>query len=159
MALIDLTPDTSSFIAKEKKILIGGQWSDPSSDARVNVVNPSDGGVLGAFGDASAQDVDRAVAAARKGEHDIAIGNVIGSNLFNLLGVMALPGVIAPGAIDMAIVDRDYPLMLMLTAGFYLVAFGPRRAPEIRRYEGGLLLSVYLAYLAYLLVDTGAISF
>ena len=35
------------------------------------------------------------VAAARKGEHDIAIGNVIGSNLFNLLGVMALPGVIA----------------------------------------------------------------
>ena len=42
---------------------------------------------------------------------------------------MALPGVIAPGAIDMAIVDRDYPLMLMLTAGFYLVAFGPRRGP------------------------------
>ena len=99
------------------------------------------------------------VAAARKGEHDIAIGNVIGSNLFNLLGVMALPGVIAPGAIDMAIVDRDYPLMLMLTAGFYLVAFGPRRALEIRRYEGGLLLTVYLGYLAYLLVDTGAISF
>ncbi|WP_288364478.1 calcium/sodium antiporter [uncultured Spongiibacter sp.] len=99
------------------------------------------------------------VAAARKGEHDIAIGNVIGSNLFNLLGVMALPGVIAPGAIDVAIVDRDYPLMLMLTAGFYLVAFGPRRAPEIRRYEGGLLLTVYLGYLAYLLVDTGAISF
>ncbi|MEM6585937.1 MAG: aldehyde dehydrogenase family protein [Pseudomonadota bacterium] len=66
MALIDLTPDTSSFIAKDKKILIGGQWSDAASDARVNVVNPSDGSVLGAFGDASAEDVDRAVAAARK---------------------------------------------------------------------------------------------
>ena len=99
------------------------------------------------------------VAAARKGEHDIAIGNVVGSNLFNLLGVMALPGVIAPGPIDMAIVSRDYPLMIMLTAGFYLVAFGPRRAPEIRRYEGGLLLAVYFAYLLYLLVDTGAIRF
>ena len=66
MALIDLSPDTSSFIAKDKKILIGGQWSDAASDARVNVVNPSDGSVLGAFGDASAEDVDRAVAAARK---------------------------------------------------------------------------------------------
>ncbi|WP_022958883.1 calcium/sodium antiporter [Spongiibacter tropicus] len=98
------------------------------------------------------------VAAARKGEHDIAIGNVIGSNLFNLLGVMALPGLLSPGAIDSAVVSRDYPLMIMLTAAFYLVAFGPRKAPEIRRYEGGLLLLVYLAYLGYLLVDTGAIA-
>lgn len=98
------------------------------------------------------------VAAARKGEHDIAIGNVVGSNLFNLLGVMALPGVIAPGAVDMAVVSRDYPLMLLLTVGFYLVAFGPRRAPEIRRYEGGLLVCIYLAYLGYLLLDTGALT-
>lgn len=98
------------------------------------------------------------VAAARKGEHDIAIGNVVGSNLFNLLGVMALPGVIAPGAVDMAVVSRDYPLMLLLTVGFYLVAFGPRRAPEIRRYEGGLLVCIYLAYLGYLLLDTGALA-
>ena len=66
MALIDLTPDTSSFIAKDKKILIGGAWSDPTSEGRVNVINPSDGGVLSAFGDSSSEDVDRAVAAARK---------------------------------------------------------------------------------------------
>lgn len=98
------------------------------------------------------------LAAARKGEHDIAIGNVVGSNLFNLLGVMALPGVIAPGAIDAGVVNRDYPLMLMLTVAFYLLAFGPRKAPAIRRYEGGLLLLVYFAYLGYLLVDTGAIA-
>ena len=98
------------------------------------------------------------VAAARKGEHDIAIGNVIGSNLFNLLGVMALPGLLSPGPIDSAVVSRDYPLMIMLTVAFYLVAFGPRKAPEIRRYEGGLLLLVYLAYLGYLLFDTGAIT-
>ncbi|WP_372860890.1 calcium/sodium antiporter [Spongiibacter sp.] len=98
------------------------------------------------------------LAAARKGEHDIAIGNVVGSNLFNLLGVMALPGVIAPGAIDAGVVNRDYPLMLLLTVAFYLLAFGPRKAPAIRRYEGGLLLLVYFAYLGYLLVDTGAIA-
>ncbi len=98
------------------------------------------------------------LAAARKGEHDIAIGNVVGSNLFNLLGVMALPGVIAPGAIDAGVVSRDYPLMLMLTVAFYLLAFGPRKAPAIRRHEGALLLVVYFAYLGYLLVDSGAIT-
>jgi len=66
MPLIDLIPETSSFIAKDKKILIGGQWSDASSDGRVDVVNPSDGATLSAISDASAADVDRAVAAARK---------------------------------------------------------------------------------------------
>ncbi|MDX1505375.1 MAG: calcium/sodium antiporter [Spongiibacter sp.] len=97
------------------------------------------------------------VAAARKNEHDIAIGNVVGSNLFNLLGVMALPGVIAPGPVDAAVISRDYPLMLGLTALFYLVAFGPRKERRIRRAEGGMLVVIYFAYLGYLLVDSGAI--
>lgn len=92
------------------------------------------------------------VAAARKDEHDIAIGNVIGSNLFNLLGVMALPGVIAPGLIDTEVLSRDYPLMLGLTLLFFLVAWGPKpNAPRlINRWEGALLVSVYLGYLVYL---------
>lgn len=98
------------------------------------------------------------VVAARKNEHDIAIGNVVGSNLFNLLGVMALPGVIAPGPIDAEVVSRDYPLMLGLTLLFYLVAFGPRKERRIRRAEGGLLVLIYFAYLAYLLVDSGAVQ-
>ena len=94
------------------------------------------------------------VAAARKGEHDIAIGNVIGSNLFNLLGVMALPGA------DRRQRGRS-PLSASTSAGNRgrRSPYQWRRAPEIRRYEGGLLLTVYLGYLAYLLVDTGAISF
>ncbi|CAA0104618.1 Inner membrane protein YrbG [Zhongshania aliphaticivorans] len=95
------------------------------------------------------------VAAARKNEHDIAIGNVVGSNLFNLLGVMALPGVIAPGAIDAEVMSRDYPVMLLLTGIFFLVAFGPRKARRISRVEGGGLLAMYVAYLLYLLHDAG----
>jgi cation:H+ antiporter len=95
------------------------------------------------------------IAAARKNEHDIAIGNVVGSNLFNLLGVMALPGVIAPGAIDPEVLTRDYPVMLLLTGLFFLVAWGPRRARRISRVEGGGLLLLYFAYLAYLLHDAG----
>jgi cation:H+ antiporter len=95
------------------------------------------------------------VAAARKNEHDIAIGNVVGSNLFNLLGVMALPGVIAPGAIDAKVMSRDYPVMLLLTGIFFLVACGPRKARRISRIEGGGLLLIYVAYIVYLLHDAG----
>jgi len=66
MPLIDLLPESSSFVAKSKGILIGGNWSDASSDEPIGVINPSDGARLGAIADASATDVDRAVAAARK---------------------------------------------------------------------------------------------
>lgn len=66
MPLIDLAPETKSFIAKDKKLLIGGAWSDASSDGEVAVVNPSDGETLSALADAAEADVDRAVAAARK---------------------------------------------------------------------------------------------
>ncbi len=98
------------------------------------------------------------VAAARKNEHDIAIGNVIGSNMFNLLGVMALPGVLSPGAIDIGVVNRDYPLMLAMTVLFFIVACLPKGNGRITRVEGGVLLAIYFAYTAYLLVDTGAIG-
>ena len=90
------------------------------------------------------------ITAARKGEHDIAIGNVIGSNIFNLVGVMALPGVIAPGAIDPAVLLRDYPLMLGLTVLLLLCAWGPRANRHISRVEGGGLLAIYVGYLSYL---------
>ncbi len=66
MALIDLSPATKSFLAKDKKLLIGGKWCDASSDKEVAVINPSDGQKLSAIADAAAADVDAAVAAARK---------------------------------------------------------------------------------------------
>lgn len=91
------------------------------------------------------------VVAARKNEHDIAIGNVVGSNLFNLLGVMALPGVINPSQIDLAVVSRDYPLMLLMTMVFYLSALASRKGRKISRVEGGCFLTLYLAYTAYLI--------
>lgn len=55
------------------------------------------------------------VANALKRHHDIAIGNVIGSNPFNLLAVLPVPGLLAPGLIDSAAGERDYPVMLALT--------------------------------------------
>ncbi len=91
------------------------------------------------------------VAAVRKNEHDIALGNVLGSNLFNLLGVMALPGVIAPGPVDPEVLSRDYPVMLGLSVLLFITAYsfrGDRR--RIQRWEGALLVTLYAAYLGLL---------
>ena len=87
---------------------------------------------------------------ARKGEHDIAIGNVIGSNIFNLVGVMALPGIIAPGIVDPDVMARDYPLMLGLTVLLFLFASEPVGKRVIGRWKGAVFLSIYIGYLIYL---------
>ena len=87
------------------------------------------------------------VMSALKGEHDIAVGNVIGSNLFNLLGVLGLPGVIAPLDVSPSVLERDYPAMIGLTVLFLLMAYRFRDRPRrINRIEGGLLLACYAAY-------------
>ena len=84
---------------------------------------------------------------AYKGEHDIAIGNVIGSNMFNLLAVMSMPGLIAPGAMSPDILARDYIWMVALTLALFVMAYGFRGPGTIRRMEGGLLLGAYGYYL------------
>ncbi|MEH6549485.1 MAG: calcium/sodium antiporter [Pseudomonadales bacterium] len=92
------------------------------------------------------------VVAARKQEYDIAVGNVVGSNLFNLLGVLAFPGLLSPGSFDPAVLVRDYPVMIALT--FLLLIFASnysmRKEGEINRVEGAILLSIYIGYMIYL---------
>lgn len=92
------------------------------------------------------------ISAARKGEHDIAIGNIAGSNMFNLLGVLALPGIIAPGPFDPWILTRDYPTMVLLTVllWFFASNFSLRKGGVINRAEGSLLLFIYIAYMGLL---------
>ena len=92
--------------------------------------------------------------AAYKGEHDIAIGNVVGSNMFNMAAVFGIAGVISPGAFDTAVLTRDFPLMIGLTVALYLMAKGLRNSSygRIQRWEGGVLLTVFVTYQAYLFV-------
>ena len=66
MPLIELAPETRSFISGDKKMLIGADWVDPSSDSAIPVINPADGDAMGRIADAAEADVDRAVHAARK---------------------------------------------------------------------------------------------
>ena len=86
------------------------------------------------------------VMSARRGEHDIAMGNVIGSNLFNILGVLGLPGLIHPLVLPPDVLARDYPVMLMLTGLLFLMAYGLRKARHINRFEGALLLAAFVGY-------------
>lgn len=92
------------------------------------------------------------VAAARKGEHGIAVGNVVGSNLFNILAVLGFAGVIGPGRFEAAVLTRDFPLMIAFTVVLYIMArgfnhTGPRR---INRCEGAVLLAAFAAYQIWL---------
>jgi cation:H+ antiporter len=93
------------------------------------------------------------VASALKNHHDIAIGNVVGSNIFNLVAVMAIPGLIAPIGMDEIVFQRDYVVMLGLT--FLLLAFALwQKPPSISRFEGGILASAYAGYLVLLYTMT-----
>ena len=86
------------------------------------------------------------VASAIKGEHDIALGNVIGSNIFNLLVVLGLPGLINPATIDTEVLTRDYPVMVGLTLALFVMAYGFRGPGRINRIEGTLLVLAFCAY-------------
>jgi cation:H+ antiporter len=86
------------------------------------------------------------IASVLKNEHDIAIGNVIGSNMFNILAVLGLPGIIRPGPVDPAVVSRDMPVMIGLTVALFLMAYGFRGLGRINRGEALLLLAAYAGY-------------
>jgi len=89
-----------------------------------------------------------------KGEHDLAIGNVVGSNMFNLLAVLGMPGIIRPGKFPAEVLSRDYPVMIGLTLLMFIMAYGLRGAGHINRYEGAILLIVYLGYMALLYFES-----
>ena len=95
------------------------------------------------------------VAAARKGEHDIALGNVLGSNLFNSLAVVGIAGAIAPMQLAPEVVTRDWPVMAGLTVLLFVFGWGFRgRQGRINRVEASVLLACYVAYTGWLLFTT-----
>ena len=95
------------------------------------------------------------IAAARKKEFDLAVGNIIGSNIFNILGVMALPGLIHPDIFDAEVLTRDYPVMIALTIALIIFSIAWRKGKTgvLGRFEGGLLLAGYIGYMIWLFTD------
>lgn len=91
------------------------------------------------------------IAAIRKQEHDLALGNIVGSGLFNTLAVVGIAAAIHPLQPEPEVLLRDWSLMLALTLGLLIMGIGWRgRQGRINRWEGGVLLMVYGIYMAYL---------
>ncbi len=93
------------------------------------------------------------IMAARKGEHDMALGNILGSNLFNTLAVVGIAGTIHPMAIAPETLSRDMSIMSALTLSLFLIGYGFRGPGRINRVEGAVLLSVYIGYTTYLIMS------
>ena len=92
------------------------------------------------------------VIAARKGEHDIALGNIIGSNLFNTLAVVGIAAAIHPATVAPEVLSRDVLTMAILTFLLFVFCFGFRGPGRINRLEGGVLLISYIGYTAFLII-------
>jgi len=95
----------------------------------------------------SLPEVATALASARKNEPDIAIGNVLGSNTFNMFGVIGVAGVIQPSDVEADAVFRDWPVMVGVFLVFVVLALGFK---QVNRLHGALFLLAYVGYLAYL---------
>ncbi len=90
--------------------------------------------------------------AARKGEHDLALGNILGSNLFNTLAVVGIAGMIHPLTVGSELLNRDIFFMLALTLSLFFFGYGFKGGGCINRYEGAILLISYVAYTTYLMI-------
>ena len=95
-----------------------------------------------------------AIAAVRKNEHDLALGNVIGSNMFNTLAVVGIAGAIHPVSLEPLVLYRDWVAMAALTLLLLLFSLRINRIGRINRIHGISFLAMYVAYCIYL-VSTG----
>ncbi|MGB1950095.1 MAG: calcium/sodium antiporter [Marinobacter sp.] len=92
-----------------------------------------------------------ALAAVKKNEHDLILGNIVGSGIFNTLAVVGLAAAIEPLAVDPEVLYRDWTLMAALTLGLLLMALGlTGKRKLISRQNGALLVLVYVGYTGYL---------
>lgn len=90
------------------------------------------------------------IGSAVKGHPDIAIGNVVGSNILNILAVLSVPGIMASTDIDAAALWRDCGMMLALTLMLALFAYGINSRAVITRFEGAVMLMAWIGYNALL---------
>lgn len=90
------------------------------------------------------------IAAAAKKEHEMLIGNIVGSNIFNLLGVIGLSATLSPQALNHHVIHRDLPSMLVITLVLYGICHKTDKASQLNRWHGTLLLLTYVAYATWL---------
>ena len=92
------------------------------------------------------------VTCALKGHHDLAIGNIVGSNILNLLAVLPFPGLFAPGVIEPALLYRDFAGVLILTCMLaYFCYTAVKKGKMISRFNGAVFMSLYIGWFSVML--------
>ncbi len=104
-----------------------------------------------AFG-TSLPELATALTSAVRREDDLAVGNIIGSNMFNLLGVLGIAATIRPISIEPIFITRDFPVMLLLTGLMFLMASDFRGPGRIGRGAGVVLLAIFVGYQAMVII-------
>ena len=94
------------------------------------------------------------LAGVLKGEDDMAVGNIVGSNVFNILAVMGIPGILNPSMLSEHAMGRDFWVMLGVSIMLVIMALGKSRS--INRIEGSILFASFLAYQVYLFMNMTA---
>ncbi len=135
-------------------LVIGSRWLVTGAVDLARALGVSDviiGLTIVAAG-TSLPEVVASLIATLKNERDIAIGNVVGSNIFNVLGILGVSALVVPGGLPVAtsVLNFDLPVMLAVMVACLPVFF---TGMSIARWEGGLFLAYYVAYTAYLVLD------
>jgi cation:H+ antiporter len=98
-----------------------------------------------AFG-TSLPELAASLTSALREEDDLAIGNVIGSNMFNILGVLGIAAVIKPVDVDLLMLKQDFPVMFLFSMLLFFMAYGMQGRGKISRKSGFFLLSLFFSY-------------
>ncbi|RJE76853.1 calcium/sodium antiporter [Pseudoalteromonas sp. MSK9-3] len=91
------------------------------------------------------------IAGVLKKEDDLALGNIIGSNIFNILAVLSIAGILNPATLDANIAQRDIFVMLAATLALIIMSLSLTGTRRINRLEGGLLLAAFIGYMYYII--------
>jgi len=134
-------------------LVIGARWLVEGAVALARLLGLDDlviGLTIVAAG-TSLPEVATSIVASLRGERDIAVGNVVGSNIFNILGVLGLTALVAPHGIQVspAALRFDLPVMIAVAVACLPIFLTGHR---ISRWEGALFLGYYGAYTAYLVL-------
>lgn len=158
---VSMTPGQARFwlLAGLVLLVLGSRilvWGAVGVAKALGVTDLVIGLTIVAFG-TSLPELAASVTAARKGEHDIAIGNILGSNMFNILAVIGIAGSIAPmSAISPEVLLRDWPAMMLFTLATLALGWGwGGRSRRIGRFGGALLLLGFVGYTLYLVESLG----
>ena len=134
-------------------LVVGARWlvEGAVQAARSLGVDELTIGVTVVAAGTSLPEVATSVVAALRGQRDMAVGNVVGSNLFNVLGILGAAAVLSPNGVAVADVALrfDIPVMIAVSVACLPIFF---TGWSIRRWEGGLLVGYYVAYVAYVLL-------